>query len=162
MTKAYLGLGSNLRSPIRQLRQAIKLLQKLPRSRIKNQSSIYMSHPMGVHAQPIFFNMVISIDTQLTPLELLRHCQSIEHQQHRIRKKHWGPRTIDIDLLLYGNAKINSKFLTIPHQEILKRDFVIIPLLEISPEVRLPTGKPLSHYQCHPRENHLLTSIDSR
>lgn len=155
MTQSYLGLGSNLRSPVRQLRQAIKQLRQLPRSVIKKKSRIYVSRPLGVRAQPHFCNMVILLNTRLSPLKLLRHCQFIEHKQHRVRKKHWGARTIDIDLLLYGKRRIKSQSLIVPHNEMLHRDFVIVPLLEISPEISLPSGEKLSRYRFKTAINYL-------
>jgi 2-amino-4-hydroxy-6-hydroxymethyldihydropteridine diphosphokinase len=131
MVDCYLGLGSNLRGPKRQLNQAIASLRTLPRSIIKKQSRVYRSLPMGVRAQPNYCNQVIAIQTTLPALALLRHCQSIEKKQQRIRKRHWGARTLDIDILLYGHQQICTRDLTIPHPRMLERDFVLIPLLEI-------------------------------
>lgn len=135
MTLCYLGLGSNLRSPERQLRRAILKLKKLPRTIIKHISSFYFTEPWGVRAQPPYCNIVIAIQTSLPPLALLAHCQSIENSQQRIRKKHWGARTLDIDLLLYGKQMVNHHRLTIPHPQMFKRDFVLVPLFEIAPNL---------------------------
>ncbi len=141
MTHCYLGLGSNLRRPTRQLRKAIATLRTLPRSVITGRSSIYSSKPLGVRAQPGYCNMVIAIQTSLPAHRLLQHCQSVETGQQRIRKRRWGARTLDIDILLYGTKTIRSRKLTVPHPQMLNRDFVLIPLLEVSPSVRLPTGQ---------------------
>lgn len=149
MTLCYLGLGSNLRSPERQLRQAIHQLHKLPRSVITNISSLYFSEPCGIHAQPTYCNMVLALRTALPPLRLLNYCQRIEQKQRRLRKKNGGARTLDIDLLLYGEQSIQHADLTIPHPQMTNRDFVLVPLLEISPLAHLPTGEPIGFYLKH-------------
>ena len=154
MTCCYLGLGSNLRHPARQLRQAIVKLHKLPQSVILAISSIYCSQPCGIRAQPPYLNMVIMLNTSLSPHKLLRYCQLIETKHQRLRKTRWGARTLDIDLLLYGKQVIQSQELIIPHQEMLKRDFVIVPLVEIAPEARLPSGELIESYLRH-CERHL-------
>lgn len=145
MTSCYLSLGSNLRSPKRQLNRAQKALRNLPRSTIVKQSRIYATTPWGVKAQPTYSNQVILIKTTLPAQRLLYLCQKIEHQQQRIRKRRWAARTLDIDLLLYGNKVINTHSLTIPHPRMLLRDFVLIPLLELDPNARMPDGKLISH-----------------
>lgn len=146
MTLCYLGLGSNLNSPVRQLKLAIAALRTIPRSSIALQSNLYKSHPMGVRAQPNYYNMVIALKTSLPPHRLLRYCQSIEKKQHRIRRARWGARTIDIDILLYGKKCIVTRDLQIPHPHMQKRDFVLIPLLEIQKDIRFPNGELLSDY----------------
>ena len=133
MTRCYLGLGSNLRSPKRQLHKALVALRSLPRSTIVKASHIYSTQPWGVRAQPTYSNMVIAIETRLPAQTLLNYCHRIEHKQQRIRKIRWGARTLDIDLLLYGDKKIHSQTLIIPHPLMFTRDFVLIPLLEIAP-----------------------------
>ena len=154
MTCCYLGLGSNLRKPERQLRQAIHHLNKLPQSTITAKSRIYLSQPCGQRAQPPYSNMVIALSTALPAEQLLQYCQLIEKKQQRLRKKHWGARTLDIDILLYGDQIIHSHQLIIPHKEMLKRDFVVVPLLEIAPEARLPSGEFVDSYLKH-CETHL-------
>lgn len=149
MTLCTLGLGSNLRTPRRKLRQALILLRTLPRSRIVRVSSLYLTKPYGVSSQPPYFNRVVAVRTTLPPERLLHHCQEIEQKLGRLRKKHWGARTIDIDILLYGNRTIHTKTLTVPHRELCLRDFVLLPLLEICPNASLPNGETLS--------SHLLT-----
>lgn len=146
MIDCYLGLGSNLRSPSRQLRQAIASLKKLPRSTVKQYSSLYSSTPVGVHAQPNYKNMVLHLQTSLPPDRLLRVCQAIEQKHNRIRKRHWGARTLDIDILLYGDQTIQTHDLIIPHPHLLTRDFVLLPLLEVAPLASLPNGKTIKDY----------------
>lgn len=149
MTLCYLGLGSNLRSPERQLRRAIILLYRLPRSVVVAVSKIHSSQPCGVRSQPPYCNMVIAIHTSLSAQYLLNYCQRIEDKHQRLRKKRWGARTLDIDLLLYGNHSINRHNLVVPHPEMINRDFVLVPLLEISPTAQLPTGEDLVSYLKH-------------
>lgn len=136
MNVCYLGLGSNQKTPERQLRQAIKAIRALPSTVITQISSFYWNKAWGLQAQQDFCNAVIEIKTLFPPLQLLQACQKIEKKQARARRKPWGPRTIDIDILLYENRVINSKILTIPHPHIQTRDFVLIPLSELLPECR--------------------------
>ena len=130
--RCYLGLGSNLDSPERQLRQAIYKLQRLPRSVLKRCSSIYHSEPFGRRSQPPYQNMVVELRTSLSVERLLQECQKIETKQGRVRKIRWGARTLDIDILFYGDRKINTSTLTIPHPGVYLRDFVTSPLAEIT------------------------------
>lgn len=146
MTSCYLGLGSNLHSPKRQLHRAMQSLRKLPRTSYIKQSKIYMSRPLGVRAQPHYLNMVVQLNTSLSPHCLLNYCHKIEQKQLRTHKAHWGARTIDIDILLFGSKTMHTRQLHIPHLQMLKRDFVLVPLLEIAPQVQLPNGQRVSHY----------------
>jgi 2-amino-4-hydroxy-6-hydroxymethyldihydropteridine diphosphokinase len=133
MNICYLGLGSNQKSPQRQLRQAIHSIQALQSTSVIKTSGFYWTKAWGFVGQQDFCNAVIAINTRLPPLKLLRACQKIERKQGRVRKKPWGPRVIDIDILLYGKIKMSSKALTLPHPHILSRDFVLKPLKEINP-----------------------------
>ncbi len=133
----YLGLGSNLKSPKRQLNTAISSLNKLKKAIIIDISSLYFTKPIGVKSQPMYYNLVLSIKTSLTPLQLLSHCKDIEYNQQRVHKKKWGSRTIDIDILTYGNQVIKKSNLIIPHPYMLEREFVMQPLLEIHPDFGL-------------------------
>lgn len=133
----YLGLGSNLNSPERQLRRAIDALRKLPDSYIAQVASFYRSEAWGRKAQPKFCNTVVALQTRLPPQRLLDYCQKIEQQQRRVRKIKWGSRTLDIDILLYGSQNINTMTLKIPHPRIKERDFVVLPLLEIAPSITI-------------------------
>ena len=146
MTLCYLALGSNLRSPHRQLSHAINALRQLPRTCIQTRSCYYHTKPMGIRAQPDFLNMAIALHTTLSPQQLLYHCKMIEQKHRRIHKKVWGARTLDIDIILFGQQHVRLPTLNIPHPELLKRDFVIVPLLEIAPNLRLPTGEYLAQY----------------
>ena len=143
MIPCYLGLGSNLRSPTRQVRQTMERLRALPRTTLKKKSGCFVSRPCGDRSQPRYCNAVVLIHTTLSPRALLRHCQDIENSKGRIRKKKWGSRTIDIDLLLYGQRVIKTHGLNIPHPGLLLRDFVIVPLLSLSPTLRVPNEQSL-------------------
>jgi 2-amino-4-hydroxy-6-hydroxymethyldihydropteridine diphosphokinase len=138
MTDAYIGLGSNLDSPIDQIKAAIQAIDAHSDILVEAISSFYDNPPMGPLSQPDFVNAVIKIKTKITALELLAFLQSIEHKQHRQRKVRWGARTIDLDILLYGDAEIQLPNLMIPHIGLVQRAFVVVPLLEISPDLILP------------------------
>jgi 2-amino-4-hydroxy-6-hydroxymethyldihydropteridine diphosphokinase len=135
MNICYLSLGSNQNTPERQIRLAVKALKKLPRTYITNISQLYWNKAWGVETQQDFCNVVIEMCTLLDPYLLLQKCQKIEDHQGRVRKKQWGPRTIDIDIILYKNRTINSPKLIIPHPFFKARDFVLKPLLEINPKL---------------------------
>ena len=128
----YLGLGSNLGDPFKNLSEAIANFAVL------HQSSIYETEPVGFLAQPWFLNAVIDIDSQLSPLALLEFCQAIENRMGRKREIPKGPRTIDIDLLFYENRTVNDPLLTLPHPQIQHRRFVLEPLNEIAPDFLHP------------------------
>lgn len=131
MNCCYLGLGSNQKCPERQLRQALENISKIPRTSIKKTSSFFWTKAWGLQVQQDFCNAVIEIQTNLQPLDLLNYCQKIERKQGRVRKKHWGPRTLDVDILLYEDRVISSLRLTLPHPHMYERDFVMKPLIEI-------------------------------
>ncbi len=156
MTICYLGLGSNLANPVRQLRQAIGHLRALPKSSLLKISPIYKSKPFGGSTQPNYANLVLALKTHLPPLKLLVYCQAIERQQGRIRKKRWGARTLDIDILLYGNHRLEHPRLTLPHPRMQERDFVLIPLLVIAPTLHFPDGQSPERIlnQC---ESHIIS-----
>lgn len=132
MTQAYIALGSNLRRPQIQLRNAVIALEALPRTDLEKMSSVYRSAAVGPGEQPDYLNAVILVATELSPTELLDALQHIERNQGRVRDKHWGPRTLDLDLLLYGDMEVDSPRLTIPHPRMRQRHFVLYPLREIS------------------------------
>ncbi|MCB1663015.1 MAG: 2-amino-4-hydroxy-6-hydroxymethyldihydropteridine diphosphokinase [Pseudomonadales bacterium] len=142
-TPVYIGLGSNLNDPAAQLRRALHQLQQLPKSQFLALSKIYQSSPIGPENQPDYLNAVVLVNTQLSPEQLLDYLQHIERLQRRIRTIHWGPRTIDLDILLFGQQQIHTDRLTIPHSQMHLRDFVLIPLLDISPNLILPNGVTL-------------------
>lgn len=143
MTCAYLGLGSNLDNPIGHIKQAVQYIQKIPKTQLMRQSSLYRSAPMGPQNQDDFINQVVEVETQLAAEVLLDALQAIELKMGRIRKERWGPRIIDLDILLCGSEIINSERLSVPHYGLQDRAFVIYPLAEIAPELVLPYGKTI-------------------
>ncbi|OOF70370.1 2-amino-4-hydroxy-6-hydroxymethyldihydropteridine diphosphokinase [Rodentibacter caecimuris] len=144
MEKVYIALGSNLNNPIEQLNSALYAIETLPHSRFEAVSSFYQSKPLGPKDQPDYVNAVTCIYTRLSPIELLDYLQHIENQQGRVRLRHWGERTLDLDILLYGGQIIQSERLTVPHYDMQNREFVLIPLLEIAPDLYLPNGQAVS------------------
>jgi 2-amino-4-hydroxy-6-hydroxymethyldihydropteridine diphosphokinase len=145
MQRAYIGLGSNLATPLLQLRSALNALSALPQSSVVAHSSFYISDPLGPADQPRYVNAVAALDTGLSPLALLDALQTIELEQGRTRKaERWGPRTLDLDILLFGNRQIDEPRLTVPHYHMHARAFVLYPLAEIAPELHLPDGRPIS------------------
>lgn len=141
---AYVGLGSNLAEPLQQLARAVTALARLPATTLVAQSRFYRSRPVGPQDQPDFVNGAVRLDTALAPLELLDQLQAIEQAQGRERLRHWGPRTLDLDLLLYDQATIRQPRLTVPHPELPNRDFVLQPLLDLEPDLTLPDGRSLA------------------
>ena len=143
MVNAYIGLGSNLDNPIGHVKQALEDLKQLPQSQLLLASKLYLSKPVGPQDQDNFVNAVALIITELEPLALLDELQTIEQQHQRVRERHWGPRTLDLDLLLFGDQTIQHPRLTVPHAQLSRRDFVVGPLLELCPELVLPSGTQL-------------------
>ena len=139
---AYIGLGSNLDHPPRQIRNAMHALDDLPGTRVVEDSGLFLSKPMvppaGPIAQPDYYNAVVKIETQLDAYELLDQLQHIEHAQHRKRMEHWGPRTIDLDILMFDDLQMNSERLTLPHPGIQQREFVLYPLRNIDDSLEIP------------------------
>lgn len=144
---AYLGLGSNIDNRIAYIRAALNALDQHEEIKIIKQSSIYETDPVGYEDQGLFLNMVVQIETNLQPEKLLDVCLSIETSLGRKREKRWGPRSIDIDLLLFDQQIIHTEKLTVPHPRMCERGFVTIPLLEIEQNIKLPTmDQPLRLY----------------
>ena len=142
---SYIGIGSNQADPIKQAKQAILVLKKLPKTQLIICSSLYCSTPMGPQDQPDYINAVAKLDTQLSPLDLLSALQKIELDQGRVRKDNrWGPRTLDLDIILYGDQQINNDRLVVPHYGMKVREFVLYPLFEIATDLVLPDGTVLS------------------
>ncbi|WP_449245678.1 2-amino-4-hydroxy-6-hydroxymethyldihydropteridine diphosphokinase [Desulfobacca acetoxidans] len=135
---AYIGLGANLGDPAAQLDEARRRLAQIDGIEITRVSSYYTTPPVGVLDQPWFVNAVVEIRTRLAPLALLDVLQEIENAMGRIRKERWGPRLVDLDLLLYNTMIIQSPRLVIPHPEMHRRGFVLLPLAEIAPQTRHP------------------------
>lgn len=142
MTTAYIGLGSNLDDPLAQLRRATAALARLPDSTIAATSGVYRSRAVGPGAQPDYLNAVVALATTLEPPDLLRKLQAIETAQGRERGERWAARTLDLDLLLYGDRVVDTPGLTLPHPRIAERDFVLYPLAEISDTKALLPGQP--------------------
>lgn len=144
MTVAYIAIGSNLASPLEQVNAAIKELADIPESSILAISSFYRTPPLGPQDQPDYLNAAVALETTLAPEELLNHTQRIELQQGRVRKaERWGPRTLDLDIMLFGNEVINTERLTVPHYDMKNRGFMLWPLFEIAPELVFPDGETL-------------------
>ena len=143
MNTAYLGLGSNLGDRRQHLAQAVRRLHARPALQVVKISSVYESSPVGVTAQPDFLNLVAQVATTHTPHELLAECLRIETDLGRVRHERWGPRTIDIDLLFYGDMRIADERLVVPHPWMHERSFVLTPLAEIAPGLKLD-GKTIS------------------
>jgi len=143
-TRCYIAIGSNLADPVTQAKEAITALKALTESRFVSVSSLYASKPMGPQEQPDYINAVACVDTLLTPIELLDALQQIENEQGRVRKEHWGARTLDLDILLCGNEVMSTPRLTVPHYGMKEREFVLYPLAEIAPQLQLPCGQALS------------------
>ncbi|HCB2709647.1 2-amino-4-hydroxy-6-hydroxymethyldihydropteridine diphosphokinase [Escherichia coli] len=144
MTVAYIAIGSNLASPLEQVNAALKALGDIPESRILAVSSFYRTPPLGPQDQPDYLNAAVALETTLAPEELLNHTQRIELQQCRVRKaERWGPRTLDLDIMLFGNEVINTERLTVPHYDMKNRGFMLWPLFEIAPELVFPDGETL-------------------
>ena len=130
----YIGLGSNLGDSAQLLAEAVQKLAALGQVKV---SKLYQSLPMGPQDQPSYHNAVVQLHTDLEPLALLDQLQKIEQDAGRVRLRHWGERTLDLDLLLYGQEEIQNERLTVPHVGILERDFVVIPLLDIDADLHI-------------------------
>ncbi len=137
---AYLGLGSNLNSPRSQIKSALKALANLPQIDLLACSGLYQSRPHGVTEQPDFINAVAKINTTFNASELLQQLQYIENLQQRQRDRRFGPRTLDLDILLYANLVLTAPELTLPHYAMFEREFVLYPLFEIAPDLQFNDG----------------------
>jgi 2-amino-4-hydroxy-6-hydroxymethyldihydropteridine diphosphokinase len=136
---AYIGIGSNLDDPAKQVRAAIDALQRLPRSTFVRASRLYRTAPWGRADQPFFVNAAAMISTALSPRELLDALLAIERAQGRTREgERWGPRVIDLDILVYGDVKIDESGLHVPHPHLAERAFALLPLADLDPELEIP------------------------
>jgi 2-amino-4-hydroxy-6-hydroxymethyldihydropteridine diphosphokinase len=149
---AYIGLGSNLSEPAQQVRRALRELAGLPHTLCVAASSLYGSRPMGQPSQPDFVNAVVGMVTQLPALELLRELHGLEVAAGRPAvHEHWGPRVLDLDLLVFGREQCTSTELTLPHPGVVARNFVLYPLAEIAPDLEVPGHgrvRELLHHVC--------------
>lgn len=145
----YLGLGSNLinelGSPVEHLQRALTGLQEHKQIRDVRMSSFYASAPMGPQDQPDFVNAVAGFETTFMPFELLAFCQQLEMKAKRARIRHWGERSLDVDILLYGEVQMSEPHLTIPHAGLFERNFVLIPLQELAPDIII-AGRAINDY----------------
>ncbi len=136
MNSAYLSLGSNIGNSKENILKAYEIIES-NNIKIIKKSSFYETDPYGYEDQDVFVNSVIKIETELNPYELLEICHVVEKELKRKRIIHWGPRTIDVDVLLFNDIIMNEEFLIIPHKEMTKRAFVLVPLLEINSEIEI-------------------------
>ena len=142
----FIGLGSNLGERESMIRLALEDLSRLPGTRLVRASSLYDTEPVGEVVQPNFLNAVAQLDTGLSARQLLWNLHLIEKRLGRVRTQRWGPRTIDLDLLLYGDEVIEESDLRVPHPELTLRSFVLVPLVELDPLLVHPvTGETLLH-----------------
>ena len=140
---AYIGLGSNLKDPKVQIERALASLHENYKTELITSSSFYVSKPLLDIPGPNYINAVTKIETKLSAIDLLDLCQEIEESQQRVREVKWGSRTIDLDILLYGEQVISNKRLSIPHPEAINRAFVLVPLFEIEPNIKFPLLGPI-------------------
>lgn len=139
MTLAYVGLGSNLAEPRKQIETAMQALSGVPRTRLVAQSRLYATEPWGLHDQPPFVNAAAGLDTQLGARDLLDALLAIERRAGRDRNgDRWGPRILDLDILLFGDARIDEPTLHVPHPRLHERAFALVPLAELAPILYVP------------------------
>lgn len=151
MSTAYVSLGSNQGDRLQLLRSAVTMLRDTASIDVTRISSVYETDPVGYQDQPPFLNIVVEVETSLAPHALLKACQSIERALGRVRTIRWGPRTIDLDILLVGDVGLDEEVLTIPHPRMTERAFVLIPLAEIAPGAEV-AGVPVSSLAARSQE----------
>jgi len=140
---AFLGLGSNLGDRLTFLQRAVDLLDADRRTRVDAVSSVYQTEPVGGPEQEPYLNIAVRVATRRTPRGLLRLGQQVERELGRTREVRWGPRTIDVDVLLYDDRQISTRRLVVPHPRLVERPFALIPLIEVAPGATLPDGRSL-------------------
>ncbi|MGZ8751420.1 MAG: 2-amino-4-hydroxy-6-hydroxymethyldihydropteridine diphosphokinase [Acidimicrobiia bacterium] len=133
--RAYLGLGANLGDRAGALQRAVNSLMRVPRVAVVAVSGVYVTEPVGGPEQPEFYNAVVAIETGLTARELLELAQRLETDAHRVRHQRWGPRTLDVDVLLVGDLQVDEPDLVVPHPRMWERGFVLAPLADVAPEL---------------------------
>ena len=144
MERIYIGMGSNLADPTQQLRSAVEALAQLPQTELVGVSAFYQSDSL-LPGQPRYTNAVAALDSHLAPLDLLDALQAIENGQGRERLERWGPRTLDLDIVLFGDRLIDEPRLKVPHYHLQERAFVLYPLAELAPaDLRLADGRSLT------------------
>jgi 2-amino-4-hydroxy-6-hydroxymethyldihydropteridine diphosphokinase len=135
--RAHLGLGANLGDPRRNVLEAIERLAA-PEVRLLRRARLYRSPPLGPPGQPDYVNTAVEVETSLSPRQLLEHAKGVERALHRVTTVRWGPRTVDVDLLLYGDRRVDEPDLIIPHRELSRRAFVLAPLADLDPALQVP------------------------
>jgi len=146
MTRCFIAIGSNLQQPLDQANRAAAELADLPGCTLKSVSRWYLSKAIGPGTQPDYINGVAELDSSQSPIALLRLLQSIENLHQRKRVQRWGARTLDLDLLMFGESIINTPELVVPHPRMLERNFVLYPLMDVVPDLELPNGLILSEF----------------
>lgn len=144
MTRCFIGLGSNLNQPLEQIRQALQQLNTTAGISVVQVSPLYQSKAVGPGQQPDYLNAVAELSSSLDPYQLLDALQTIENQQGRERSIRWGARTLDLDILIYGNLEVSEPLLTIPHPRLRERNFVLYPLYDIAPDLTLTDGTSIA------------------
>lgn len=161
MSIAYIALGSNLNDPEQQIHRCLNNIAQHPMLTIVKKSSLYLSEALLNTQQPNFINAVVKVSTEYSAQALMETLLMLETYQGRVRDGTlWGPRVIDLDLLLYDEEVIDSPFLKVPHPAICERAFVIVPLLEIAPDIRLPNGQDLKKRKATLLKNQVITKIN--
>jgi 2-amino-4-hydroxy-6-hydroxymethyldihydropteridine diphosphokinase len=140
LTVAYLALGSNMGDRLAHLQHAVDMLAATPGVRLLAVSRVYETDPVGGPVQDDYYNAVVGLETDLDPWGLLAVAQRCEEAAHRVRRERWGPRTLDVDVLLYDDLRLDDPTLTIPHPRMWERDFVLVPLADVAPD-RVPAGQ---------------------
>jgi 2-amino-4-hydroxy-6-hydroxymethyldihydropteridine diphosphokinase len=143
----YIGLGSNLGDSVGILRTALRDLGRIPATRVVRSSSFYRNPPLGPQDQGVYVNAVAELRSRLDPFQLLRQLFAVERSNGRVRGRRWGPRTLDLDLLIYGDLRISTEGLVVPHPGVHCRDFVVHPLAELSPGLSIPGRGALSYWR---------------
>lgn len=148
--QAYLGLGSNLGDRLANLQDGVRALDARLGIKVVRSSRVYETDPVGGPPQPEYLNAVVEVETSLAPRELLDACRAVEEDLGRVRGERWGPRTIDVDVLTYGDEEIDESDLTIPHARMHERGFVLAPLLELTRDPPLPGGRRIETLRLAP------------
>lgn len=159
-TTTFIAIGSNLDNPRRQVADAVAALSGLQGSRLVALSPWYRSAAIGPGSQPDYLNGVARLTTRLSPRHLLAALQAIEHAQGRQRTEHWGPRTLDLDILLYGNEIIAEPDLIVPHPRLTQRNFVLYPLADLAPDLIFPDGTPLKEVLAKCQQDGIVRDAD--
>jgi len=162
MNTVFISLGSNIGNRLQYLQRAVSLLELVGQVNVVKVSSVYETDPVGYEEQAAFLNMVVEVETSLTPHEILKKCNEIEAGLGRTREIHWGPRTVDLDILLYNEENMKTQDLIIPHPRMMERGFVLIPLVELQANLVDPQSKQLIADVAHVQKEgvHLWKTFD--